>query len=134
MQSTFFLLLSNNIIIAIFSTVMHDKVNIDINNNNMKKIVTNNETINNKAMTNKATINKTIINEITVDEAMIDKAMIKKAIINGIIVSEVTITSKSNVNKVITINEAKNDANIYDKHMNDGMQYKCIKKEKNTLI
>lgn len=66
---------------------------------------------------------------------MVRKAIIKRILLNKIIVSEAITANKAMINKVNMTNKAKNNVNIYNEHVNAGMQYdKCTKKKENTPI
>lgn len=136
--------LGNNTVIKDFSIVLHDEVNVDKHDDNMKEEAMTNEAIINETMINittinkpmihKSTINEPTINEPTIDKSTIDKAMVKKAIINETMVSETTMANESRVNKAITTNKAKNNVGMCDEYVHGGMQCKRAKKEKNTFI
>lgn len=135
----------NETVIDAFSTMLHDKIKVDEKNENVKDEATTNEAMINDAMMDKAMIDKTMVQKITIQKATINKAIIneatvrkttiKKIPINETTVSEAIMANEAIIHKATTANKAQNNANMYDKHMDDEIQYDiCTKKEENLFI
>lgn len=132
-------------VIDAFSTMLHDEVEVDEENENVKDEATTNKAMINdaimdeamidEAMVQKITIQKATINEATINEATVRKTTVKKIPINETTVSEAITANEAIIHKATTANKAKNDANMYDKHIDGEMQHDiCTKKEENTSI